>query len=47
VAVFKVGQSFAPEEKFRWERYRKNREYEAALGYLTGLVFLAVKLRLR
>ncbi|MHB8652315.1 MAG: methyltransferase family protein [Terriglobia bacterium] len=47
VAAFKVGQSFVPEEKFRWERYKKNHEYEAALGYLVGLVFLAVKLQLR
>jgi protein-S-isoprenylcysteine O-methyltransferase Ste14 len=32
---------------FRWERYRRNREYEAALGYLAALVFLYVKFRLR
>ncbi len=37
----------ASEEKFRWERYRKNREFEAALGYLTGMVFLALKIWLR
>lgn len=47
VATPKVGQSLVPEEKFQWERYRKNHEYEAALGYLAGLVFLAVKLQLR
>ena len=47
VAALQGGRSFAPEEKFRWERYRKNHEYEAALGYLTGVVILAVKLRLR
>ncbi len=34
-------------EKFRWERYRRNREYEAALGVLAGLVFLALKLALK
>lgn len=34
-------------EVFRWERYRRNREYEAAFGYFLGLVFLALKLQLR
>ncbi len=33
-------------EKFRWERYRKNREYEAALGFVVGMVFLVLKLKL-
>lgn len=32
---------------FLWERYRRNHEYEAALGYLCGLVFLVIKLRMR
>ncbi len=32
---------------FRWEHYRKNREYEAALGYLTAMVILFLKLRWR
>ena len=31
---------------FRWQRYRKNREYEAALGYALVMLFLAVKMRL-
>jgi protein-S-isoprenylcysteine O-methyltransferase Ste14 len=35
------------ERAFRWERYRKNREYEAALGYLAALVFLFLKFKLR
>ncbi len=35
------------EGKFRWERYRKNREYEAALGLMAGIVFLVLKLELR
>lgn len=47
VAARKVRQSLIPQEKFQWKRYRKNHEYEAALGYLAGLVFLAVKLQLR
>ena len=34
-------------EKFLWQRYRRNREYEAALGYLVALVFLALKAWLR
>jgi protein-S-isoprenylcysteine O-methyltransferase Ste14 len=33
--------------KFEWNRYRRNREYEAALGYLVGVVFLVVKILLR
>jgi hypothetical protein len=37
----------APESVFRWERYRKNREYEAALGYVAALVFLFLKFKLR
>jgi len=34
-------------EKFRWKRYKRNREYEAAAGYLAGIVFLALKMALR
>ena len=34
-------------EKFRWERYLKNREYEAALGYVAGMVFLLLKAAVR
>jgi protein-S-isoprenylcysteine O-methyltransferase Ste14 len=34
-------------EKFRWRQYRKNREYEAFLGYLALLIFLALKIWLR
>ncbi len=37
----------APEGAFRWERYRKNREYEAALGYVAGLIFLFLKFKLK
>ena len=35
------------EERFRCERYLKNREYEAALGYVLGMIFLAAKMALR
>ncbi len=34
-------------EKFLWARYRKNREDQAALGYATAIVFLALKMGLR
>ncbi len=34
-------------EKFQWKQYWKNREYEAFLGYLAVLIFLAFKIRLR
>ncbi len=37
----------ACDSKFQWDRYRKNREHRAALGYLAGISFLALKLRLR
>ncbi len=33
--------------KGSWGQYRRNREYEAALGYLAGLLFLVFKARLR
>jgi protein-S-isoprenylcysteine O-methyltransferase Ste14 len=32
--------------KFRWDRYRANREYEAALGFAAGIIFLALKIAL-
>ena len=34
-------------EPFRWEVYRRNREYEAGLGYVAGVIFLALKMMLR
>jgi protein-S-isoprenylcysteine O-methyltransferase Ste14 len=34
-------------ESFDWARYRKNREYEAALGFAAALAFLALKMWLR
>ena len=33
--------------RFGWARYRKNREYEAALGFAAALVFLVLKMWLR
>lgn len=39
--------SVSTKETFQWKRYRKNREYEAGLGYLVGLFFLAAKMKLR
>jgi len=37
----------ARDEKFQWRRYRRNREYEAALGYIAGILFLTLKILLR
>lgn len=34
-------------DPFRWSRYRKNREYQAALGYVAALAFLVLKMLLR
>lgn len=34
-------------DEFRWARYRRNREYEAALGLMSGIVFMALKLALK
>ena len=31
---------------FRWRQYKKNREYEAALGYLAGIALLILKMEL-
>ncbi len=39
--------SAGPEERFRWGRYRKNREYSALLGFLAAWIFLALKMALR
>jgi protein-S-isoprenylcysteine O-methyltransferase Ste14 len=32
--------------KFQWKQYRKNREYEAFLGYLAIMIFLALRIAL-
>jgi len=37
----------APGESFEWRLYLKNREYEAATGYVSGMLFLALKMLLR
>jgi protein-S-isoprenylcysteine O-methyltransferase Ste14 len=34
-------------EKFQWRLYLKNREYEAAAGYVSAMLFLALKMWLR
>ena len=34
-------------EKFRWKQYQKNHEYEALLGYLAVMIFLAIRIWLR
>jgi protein-S-isoprenylcysteine O-methyltransferase Ste14 len=40
-------QAPQPGEGFRWAQYRANREYEAAIGFLAGLLFLLIKMQLR
>jgi protein-S-isoprenylcysteine O-methyltransferase Ste14 len=45
---FPVGKPLKPSRtNFEWKRYRRNREYEAALGYLAGVLFLIAKILLR
>jgi protein-S-isoprenylcysteine O-methyltransferase Ste14 len=45
---FPTGHSVPdPGVKFRWDQYRRNHEYEAALGYLAAMFFLLVKMKLR
>jgi protein-S-isoprenylcysteine O-methyltransferase Ste14 len=39
--------STASKEHFRWRRYRKNREYEAAMGWAAGVALLALKMAFR
>jgi protein-S-isoprenylcysteine O-methyltransferase Ste14 len=34
-------------ERFQWKQYRKNHEYEAFLGYLAIMIFLALRTWLR
>ena len=34
-------------QKFQWKQYRKNHEYEALLGYVGLMIFLAFKVWLR
>jgi protein-S-isoprenylcysteine O-methyltransferase Ste14 len=41
------GRRFRGVGNFRWARYRGNREYNAAIGYVLMIVFLMVKLALR
>jgi protein-S-isoprenylcysteine O-methyltransferase Ste14 len=44
---FRRGIPPGAEERFRWQRYWKNHEHEAALGFAGGIVFLALKIWLR
>jgi protein-S-isoprenylcysteine O-methyltransferase Ste14 len=37
----------APGERFQWRLYLRNREYEAATGYVAVMLFLALKMWLR
>lgn len=33
-------------QRFRWDLYVRNREYQALLGFIAGVIFLAVKMTL-
>ena len=41
------GSSCVSAQRFSWSRYRNNREYQAALGFVATLGFLLLKLWLR
>jgi protein-S-isoprenylcysteine O-methyltransferase Ste14 len=43
----KLHRPLAPRERFQWQLYLKNREYEAASGYAAAMLFLALKMWLR
>jgi len=40
----KLPRHAAADEKFQWRLYMKNREYEAAAGYVATMLFLALKM---
>jgi protein-S-isoprenylcysteine O-methyltransferase Ste14 len=44
---FRPAAAAEGEAGFEWARYKKNREHQAALGYVAGIVFLVLKLALR
>lgn len=41
------GRSVRGEGQFRWKLYVANREYQAMLGYIAAIIFLALKVALR
>ena len=43
----KMPRTRAESEKFQWRLYLKNREYEAATGYVAAMLFLVLKMWLR
>jgi protein-S-isoprenylcysteine O-methyltransferase Ste14 len=43
----KLPRILAGSERFQWRLYLKNREYEAATGFVAAMVFLALKMWLR
>jgi protein-S-isoprenylcysteine O-methyltransferase Ste14 len=44
---FEAGTGGNREEKFSWEQYRRNREYQALFGALAGLAALGLRMWLR
>ena len=39
-----LGRTAVSGERFQWSRYRKNHEYEAALGCAAGIAFLLLRM---
>jgi len=39
----RLGRAMATADRFRWSRYWKNHEYEAALGCAAGIAFLVLR----
>lgn len=44
--VPRIRRAALPGEPFRWERYRRNREYEAAVGSVVVVILLVLKMKL-
>jgi len=38
------GRSVASAARFSWDRYRRNREYQAAFGFLVGIALLGLRI---
>jgi protein-S-isoprenylcysteine O-methyltransferase Ste14 len=44
-ALRRVRRHTEDHERFSWELYRRNREYQAAIGFILGLAILCVRMR--
>lgn len=43
----RLGRDVASGARFSWDLYRRNREYQAGLGYLAGIALLCLRMYLR